>query len=143
MKDASHEKALNNRTAAGELWVFLKFSLMAVAGFALSSPLVVLGGYGLDAVISQQTGCSIVTLQAAVTGWSPAAQVGALLGRWLFGFAFIPVSMWWVMSYHMLFTGCDERRHNMVRASIKYCTAILLTLAVLIPIYSQGICLAA
>lgn len=128
---------------AARLWLpAILFVVPAVLVFALFSPLIVLAAYGLDLLIGQHTGCSTVTLPAAITGWSPAAQVGVLLGQWLIGLVFILVSMWWVMSYLMLATGSEERRHNMVRASINYSTATLIALAVLIPLYGQGVCLA-
>lgn len=108
----------------------------------LFSPLVVLAGYGLDAAIGQRTGCSLVTLDAAITGWSPLARVPALIVRELIVIAYRMVSLWWFIGLVLMTWSANELAHNRGRKHAGYSTAGLIALAALIPLYSQGICLA-
>lgn len=114
-----------------------------MAAALLFSPLAVLTGYGLDAAIGQRTDCSISTLDAAISGFSPLAQVAALAGEWLLLFASMMVSLWWFIGLVLMtMSGANEVIHNMGAKHAGYSTASLIALAVLIPFYSQGICLA-
>lgn len=123
------------------LTVLLGIPAFMVAAL-LFSPLILLAGYGFDAAIGYKTGCSMNTLAAAVGGWSALAQTTALAGRWLIGLASITVSMFWVMGLVLMNMCANEIAHKRALSYVKYSTATLIALAALIPLYSQGICLA-
>lgn len=114
-----------------------------IAAAVLFSPFSLLAGYGLDAAIGQRTGCSIGTLEAAISVHGPNLQVAVLVGRWLIAFASIGASSWWLLSMVLMaFYGANEASHQMGLKQARYATVTVGIVAVSIPLYSQGMCLA-
>lgn len=126
--------------AKAGLAVVVSIPALMVAA-VLFSPLVVVAGYGLDALIGQLTGCSIGTVKAAISANSPVVQVAVLAGQWLLTLAYMIASLLWAMGLVLMSMSANEIAHNRALQFLKYSTVTLVALGVLIPIYSQGICL--
>lgn len=101
-------------------------------------------GYGVDALIGGFSGCRMSSIALVISEWNAWAQTAVLGAQWMLNLVVMLAALSWAAAAIMLlFAGGNEAtRHHGIRILGVSTTAMTL-LAVLIPVFSQGVCAAA